>query len=210
MACNLSPQDITLLHSIIREAYARRNPATAETVSLLDVLKAYDFVMRVQGKVAGHDSVYYRLLVKLSKDESTQDWWERFGSFRKVSCVVGTCGQPVCHVCCLPLIGISVVNPKRWQDRITAGNCCLRRSSCGVCFTSDLRNTATVPRHSCGPRCASHVCKVLSLVEPTLHWQAEASHIGCLRHRSQPTTCPQEYVRRGRMPVRWPTRWFTL
>lgn len=73
-----------IMQDIIREAYARRNIAEGEQVELVDVLRAFEFVLRSHGRVPDQDSVHYHLLIKLSK-LSIPDWRDKLAWYKQVS-----------------------------------------------------------------------------------------------------------------------------
>lgn len=76
--------DMGIMQDIIREAYARRNIAEGEQVELVDVLRAFEFVLRSHGRVPDQDSVHYHLLIKLSK-LSIPDWRDKLAWYKQVS-----------------------------------------------------------------------------------------------------------------------------
>ncbi len=71
------------MKDILREAYARHHPADPAPVSLLDVLKAYEYVLRSYSRVPGENTMHYHLILKLSRDPRP-DWWDKLAAFNQV------------------------------------------------------------------------------------------------------------------------------
>lgn len=51
--------------------------------SLIDVLKAYDAVLRREGVDADSDTFFYRTILRMSLDPSA-DWWTKLENERRV------------------------------------------------------------------------------------------------------------------------------
>jgi hypothetical protein len=51
----------------VREACARRADTPTHPLTLLEVLKAYDFVLRSHGLSPQDDTMFYRVLLKLNQ-----------------------------------------------------------------------------------------------------------------------------------------------
>ena len=72
------------MYGIVREATAQRKPTRSSPLTLLEVLKAYDFVLRSHCMAPEKDTFYYRLLLKLSHHGSW-DWQDRLEDEIQVS-----------------------------------------------------------------------------------------------------------------------------
>ena len=77
------PSDVSVLYGIVREAAARRRPSPAAPLSLLEVLKSYDFVLRSHCMAPEKDTFYYRVLLKLSHS-GAWDWLDRLDAMVQV------------------------------------------------------------------------------------------------------------------------------
>ena len=77
--------DKLILGEIIQVAENSVGGGTTVGLGLLDVLRAYDTVLRRHGLSPSEDSLYYRCLLKLSQNHDEPDWWRRLDAEYQVN-----------------------------------------------------------------------------------------------------------------------------